>query len=231
MDELSIQDSRLTDALEELRVINRFLGGYSTSFAAIAPLLDDHSTSDPLSILDIGCGGGDFAEEVITWAHNRRPGFEVHVVGIDYNPATVDWAAKQLSSRVSASLSSCITFQCCDAFDLPFADNNFDIVHAALFTHHYNADQVVRLISEMDRVASRGIILNDLHRHPAAFLAIIFLTRLFNACAMVRHDAPLSVRRAFMKDELLRIASAAGLRRFSLSWRWAFRWLLSTVDY
>jgi hypothetical protein len=41
---------------------------------------------------------------------------------------------------------------------------------------------------------------------------------------MVKHDAPLSVLRAFTKRELVEILEKAGLIDYRIKWRWAFRW-------
>lgn len=43
---------------------------------------------------------------------------------------------------------------------------------------------------------------------------------------MVKFDAPLSVKRAFRKGELIDILHAAGITNYTLKWRWAFRWQL-----
>ncbi len=40
---------------------------------------------------------------------------------------------------------------------------------------------------------------------------------------MFRHDAPLSVRRAFRRAELAALADRAGLDGV-ITWHWAFRW-------
>jgi ubiquinone/menaquinone biosynthesis C-methylase UbiE len=229
MDDLSIGDRRLTDALADLRTINKFLGGYSTSLYGIERRVTQIGGRS-LHLLDIGCGGGDFAEAFLNWMRARYPSVDARVTCIDSNQATIDWARGKLSESLPADLTSKATVVCCDAFSLPFADKEFDIVHASLFTHHFPADDIVRLLREMRRCASIGVIVNDLHRHNVALQAITFLSRALNACQMVKHDGPLSVRRAFTRDELQRIASAAGIGNVSLTWHWAFRWLLATVS-
>ncbi len=41
---------------------------------------------------------------------------------------------------------------------------------------------------------------------------------------MVKYDAPLSVLRAFKKQELIEILNKAGIRDYAIRWQWAFRW-------
>jgi hypothetical protein len=81
----------------------------------------------------------------------------------------------------------------------------------------------------MQRISKHGILINDLHRHPFAYYGIYALTRLLPAVQMVRNDAPLSVLRGFKSSELKSVAESAGLIKFSLRWRYAFRWVLNTI--
>ena len=93
MDDFTIQDERLTDALEQLRPINQLLGGYATTMEIIAPFLRAKSRSHPnqtIRILDLGTGIGDFPEYIVRWAATQSPVINVEVVAIDANPVTVD---------------------------------------------------------------------------------------------------------------------------------------------
>jgi hypothetical protein len=65
-----------------------------------------------------------------------------------------------------------------------------------------------------------------LHRHPVAYYSIKALTNLFSGSYLVKNDAPLSVLRAFRKKELQNLLLAAGIKNYSLRWKWAFRWQL-----
>ena len=82
------------------------------------------------------------------------------------------------------------------------------------------------MLREMRRVSRRGVVVNDLHRHPLAWVAIRTLTRLCSRSGLIRHDAPLSVRRGFRRAELTSLARAAGVP-CEVQWRWAFRWVLT----
>jgi hypothetical protein len=41
---------------------------------------------------------------------------------------------------------------------------------------------------------------------------------------MIRNDAPLSVLRAFQREDFRRLALEAGLPEPCIRWHWAFRW-------
>jgi SAM-dependent methyltransferase len=101
-------------------------------------------------------------------------------------------------------------FVCADIHAAPFRDGTFDYVTCALFFHHLTDDEVVRTLHAFDRVARRGIVVNDLIRRRRLFFWSWLLTRPFNA--VLRQDGPLSVRRSFRPDELTGLAQRAGLR-------------------
>lgn len=230
MDDFSIQDERLTDALEQLRPINQLLGGYATTMEILAPFLRSHTHHDrPIRILDVGTGIGDFPEYIVRWAAAQSPAINVEVVAIDANPVTVDYARQTLAKRLPPELQGKIKVEVADALALPYSDNQFDVAIAAMFLHHFAHDNAVKIVRSMQRVSQQGILINDLHRHPFAYYGIYALTRLLPAAPMVRNDAPLSVLRGFKLPELKNIAEAAALPKFSLRWRYAFRWVLSTI--
>ena len=64
MDEPDIPREDIRIALSEIEAINRKLGGYRVVTGA----LDDLNITGHISILDIGCGGGDMLRKISDWA-------------------------------------------------------------------------------------------------------------------------------------------------------------------
>lgn len=219
MDDLTITDHRLTTALDNLRLVNRWLGGYGVMRSVLKPLLQKKTT-----VLDLGTGVGDFPEEAVRWAD--RLGFTLHATGIDLNPATVAYAQDVLRARLPDALHARIHIAEGDALSLPYADDTFDVVMAALFMHHLRDAEAVHLLREMHRVARRTVLVNDLHRHPLAYYSIKALALVLPVSPMFVHDAPLSVLRGFTRWELLDLSRRAGLGDVQVRWHWAFRWSL-----
>jgi ubiquinone/menaquinone biosynthesis C-methylase UbiE len=210
IDDMSIADERIDDALRELNVINHFLGGDQVSRIGIARMRRKLPKNAPLHILDCGAGGSNLANIV------RLVDRPVKVTALDLNLRACRYSALNVPSLNVVNGS---------AFRLPFRDRSFDVVHASLFCHHFNASELRVLLAEWSRVARFGIIINDLQRSAIAFHAIAMLTRLLSHSAMVRNDAPISVRRGFLKKELTEIIEEFG--QVSITWHWAFRWLVS----
>lgn len=226
MDDFSITDDRLLRALDELRPVNRWLGGYATTLRVLGPYLRARA-GRPLHLLDVGTGVADYPEVLVR--HAARAGLDVRVTAVDANPATVAHARRTLDRRLPAALRPRITVAVADARRLPFDDGAFDAVLAAMFLHHFRGEEAVALLREMARVARDGLLVNDLHRHPLAYLGILLPARLLPVSPMFRHDAPVSVRRGFRRDDLAGLAAAAGLTAPRIRWHWAFRWSLTTL--
>jgi 2-polyprenyl-3-methyl-5-hydroxy-6-metoxy-1,4-benzoquinol methylase len=232
MDDFSITDDRLTDALDQLRNVNRWLGGYDTTMVVLAPWLKAKAAANPgqpLRILDLGTGIADFPEYIVQWAAQQTPAIDLEIVAIDANPVTVDYAQKSLAKRLPANLAAKIRVEVADALDLPYADGEFDVAMGAMFLHHFAAPKAIAIVRDMQRVTRGGILINDLHRHQLAYFGIYSLTRIFRAAEMMQNDGPVSVLRGFRSSELQAIGEAAGLPQFTLKWYWPFRWLLSTL--
>ncbi len=206
MDDFSIQDERIDIALRELKTINKFLGGISTTKSALKYFVD--SEKKEIKVFDIGSGSSDN----LTASNNKS--LRLQIISVDKNLRVL-----KSSDNTSEKINS-------DAFDLPFKDNSCDIVHLALFLHHFKEYEIQKLLMEFLRIAKRGIIINDLQRSYLALIGIKLLTILFSKSEMVKNDAPLSVKRGFSKSELLKILSDAGIKNFIIRWKWAFRWMV-----
>ncbi len=218
MDDLDAGGEIIDQTLKELETINRLLGGNQVTINGLQKLLKNHASSKPIVVADLGCGGGDIMILVAKWA--RRKGYQVELKGYDANPNIIDYARKNCIDYPE------ISFYTEDIFSDDFKANRFDIVICTLFTHHFKDDQLISIFHQFKTQAKIGVVINDLHRHWFAYHSIKLLTQLFSKSPMVQYDAPLSVRRAFRKNELERIMASAKIDRFSLKWMWAFRWQL-----
>ena len=225
MDNPSVQGNDLERALTDLRRINTLLGGYRASDAVLDPLFRARPS---LRVLDVGTGTGDYPARFVH--RGRRFGASVEAVGVDLNPTTVGRGRAWLDAALPPPLRPQVRLDIGDALALPYPDDAFDVAHAALFLHHVHGDDAVQLLREMNRVSRLGVLVNDLHRHPLAYLGIWALSRLLRMSPMVQHDGPISVRRGFRRAELQTLAHRAGLPPPTVRWHWAFRWTLSTIS-
>ena len=225
MDDADVPAELLEKALHELPALNRYLGGYR----ATRRVLDAMLRSGPLSalrILDVGTGIGDYPRELVRWGF--RHGVDVSVVGVDISEAAVA-AAREASRSWRPEESARVSFAVADARDLPYPSDDFSVVTSALFFHHLSDREAAGVLHQMSRIARLGVIVNDIHRSRIAYHGIRALTASFGFSEMVRHDGPISVLRAFSREDLERIGRMADIGDFSVRWSPAFRWILTNL--
>jgi 2-polyprenyl-3-methyl-5-hydroxy-6-metoxy-1,4-benzoquinol methylase len=200
MDTRSYPEPVVRGTLDFLTLTNRFFGGNA---AVLDPLKAWRPRwSGPVSVLDVGTGGADVPLALAAWA--RREGVPLRVTAVDLTPGIARLAARRARRFPE------IEVRRADLFDVARSGETFDYVTASLFLHHVPEKDLVAALQAMDRLARRGLVVSDLHRRAAGYWAVTVLSRLAGNF-VVRHDGPLSVRRAFRPEELDELARRAGL--------------------
>lgn len=233
-----VRRADMVGALEGLERVNRWFGGTAGTLRSLAPLLPQRPRGEePYSLCDVGAGSGDAARAVVLWA--RRRALPIQITAVELNP---DLAA---DARRRCAPFPEITVLCADAREVlrsatqPEAPSSvpggnalarpraFDVVYCGLFTHHFPPEEVRAWLALFEGASRRGWVVNDLERHPLAWLGIRTFGRLFSANPVFLHDGPLSVRRAYTPEEWRGMLRGAGIRGAVLSRAWAWRLLIT----
>ena len=80
----------LVEDLRNLRIINRYLGGYRGVIKGLKRLVGE-GRMRRFSLLDVGTGSADIPKVIVQWARNR--GIEATVVALEPEPVTARVAA------------------------------------------------------------------------------------------------------------------------------------------
>ena len=184
-----------------LGAISRWLGGTRATLRRFEELSRGWTPGERIAVLDVASGGGDVARALTRWGRVR--GFDLRVTALDRSLQALDCARRR------GPANDRLRFICADVHLPPCRDGAFDYVTCALFFHHLTDDEVVRTLGSFDRLATRGVVVNDLVRRWRLHAWSWLFTRPFNA--VLRNDGPLSVRRAFRGDELSALARRAGM--------------------
>lgn len=217
MDDLECSGEVLEQTLRELKTINRWLGGNEVTTDGLDQLVRDFPQPS-YSICDVGCGGGDMLRIMQNWAKSRK--ISVKLTGVDANPNIIELAKTRLNDLNG------IEWEVQNVFSQQFQQSKTDILTCTLFTHHFTDEELVSLFRAFRQKINLGIIINDLHRNPIAYYSIRLLTSLFSKSPMVKNDGPISVLRAFSRNDWERILAKAEIKTYRISWHWAFRWQL-----
>jgi SAM-dependent methyltransferase len=195
----------LVGNLRDLRRVNRLLGGTGLSQQAVDVLVTGRRES--FSLLDVGTGAADIPVALLR-AETAR-GRDLRVVALDTRGEILE-AARVLDPGLSDRRD--LQLATSDGRDLPYPENAFDVVHSSLVIHHLEPQEAIAFLREARRVARKGIVLNDLIRGRGQWAGAWLLARLFTRNRFTRHDAPLSVLRAYTRVELRALLAAAGLQ-------------------
>ncbi|MBI5273846.1 MAG: 3-demethylubiquinone-9 3-O-methyltransferase [Chlamydiales bacterium] len=119
--------------------------------------IDNHFSS-PVTVLDIGCGGGLLTNPLSEQGHE--------VVGIDLSLSSLDIAKRYDNTKR-------VKYIYADACHLPFPDNHFDVVCAMDVIEHVEDQQ--KLFAEAARVLKKGgfFFFHTFNRNPLSYLLII----------------------------------------------------------
>ncbi len=211
MDDFTIDDERIEEALAELKIINRWLGGNSTTRSGFNKVSKILPANQVIKILDVGSGASDI---ILSLGQNFQ---QKKIFALDLNKKTC---------RLAKSKSKQIEVTCGNILAVPFKQGKFDLVHASLFVHHFGKEEIKKILTTLLALTNRAVIINDIHRSLLALWGIKILTSLFSKSEFVKNDAPLSVKRAFVKKELVEILNELNFHQYKIIKKWAFRWLI-----
>lgn len=201
--------------MQELDMINTRLGGHKITISGFKQVAGSNET---LSVMEIGCGGGDNLQAIANYCTRNR--ISVKLTGVDLNRECIEFARSKNSN---------ICWIAKDYRDVEMESIKPDVIFSSLFCHHFTDGELVEMMKWMHKNCRLGFFINDLHRNAIAYYSIRFLTRLFSKSYLVKNDAPLSVKRGFKKEEWINILERAGIANYEIQWRWAFRYLIISL--
>ena len=207
--ECSYEDFR--DCLRSLEQVNRWLLGYRPTLAWLERL--PRKSHEPVHIVDVGSGGGDMLRQIAR--RLRRRGIVVQLTGIDQNP----YAARAAAEFTPAELG--IAWVTGNAL-LYRPEKPVDIMVSSLTAHHLEDEEIVTLLRWMEVTTRTGWFLNDLVRSERTCRIFGCVAGVLGWHRFVRHDGPVSFRRAFQKADWVRLLAIAEIPRDAVTvehWR------------
>lgn len=223
MDTQDVSYEEFYNCLRDLEWINRWTLAYRPTLDWLANHAMQAHSNQPLSLLDVGCGGGDMLRQIRRWADKRQ--IAIRLTGIDLNP----YSRKTAMTLTPESMD--ISYIEGNLFDYQ-PDQPIDFIISSLFTHHLNDAQLQEFIDWMQRTARIGWFVNDLHRHWLPWLFIKYAVWLLQLNRLVQHDAPVSVARAFVKDDWQQLlAPYPASSQVQIKWYFPFRYGIGGVRH
>jgi SAM-dependent methyltransferase len=203
MDAPGVDEAELAANFAEIELANRYFGG-------LAPVAREVFARQGERLLDVACGSADIPRALLRRA--ERCARRLTVLSI---------------ARRRAGDEPRLRFVRGEATALPFPDASFDLTTCSLALHHFDPPAAVELLRELRRVARGSVLVCDLRRSLAAYGAARAYVALLCRNRLTKHDAPLSVRRAYTPLEALDLARQAGWANPNVARRPFFRMMLT----
>ncbi len=202
MDRPDASPAELDAALQSLRGLNRYFGGYRIVTRFMKRWIRG---GERVRVLDLATGSADIPRLVADYA--RRVGAVAEIVAVDFQPGTIE-TARRLSAdypEIACACADVLTFE---------AAEPFDIVICSLALHHFSEEDAVRLLRRARELSRCHVLISDLRRGWLLTVGVDLLTALIFRDRMTFQDGRMSARRAFSFEELGRLANEAGWKDF-----------------
>jgi ubiquinone/menaquinone biosynthesis C-methylase UbiE len=190
-------------SLGSLQIANRYFGGARSILSPVCRLLRGRPPGT-VRLLDVGCGGADVARALAGWA--RRRAVSLRITAVDQDPVVAAHAAAACRSWPEIRVVRA------DATRLPFAEQSVDIVMSSMLLHYFGLAEAAALLGHWRRLATRAVVVADVHRHWFPCVAIDVLGRI-SSHPLFREGHGRTVRRGFTADELRGLGRQAGFTR------------------
>ena len=197
LDDPAADPAVVRTSLRHIARSNRWLGGRAATRFGLSVALPEIPPG-PLTMLDVGTGGGDLPLEAARWG--RTHGIGIHPMGLD----------RSLTAAALARENGVPTLVGC-AGTLPIRTGSVDIVLVSQVIHHLRRDAAVRLLRECDRITRTALIVTDLERARLAVAGFWVVSRVLRFDPATRADGITSVRRGYSLAEFRALFQEAGI--------------------
>jgi SAM-dependent methyltransferase len=192
----------LEQDLLNLVSLNRYFGSHRLIKAFLNCWF---SQGESYRVLDVCTGAGDIPRLLVEYC--RRNDIRIQIDAIDSSESTLAIAKKFSAGYPEINWIKADALTYCSA-------NTYDLVCCSLALHHFSERDAVSLLRNFRNLTHRWILVADLERHWSTAIGVWLVTSLLYREPMTRHDAMMSVRRAFSFPELQSMAEEAGWSGF-----------------
>jgi 2-polyprenyl-3-methyl-5-hydroxy-6-metoxy-1,4-benzoquinol methylase len=219
LDDLALHGETLYKALQSLAWINRWFGNHRAVIKAIQGIYKKEEKV--LSIVDLGCGGGDLIAAIA--GSLRKHKIDFIITGIDGNANSLAFAQKRCGGFNE------ISFLQDDILDPSFKIKSCDILISSHFMYHFSEERFVHFLKNNLPSISTAVIFSELKRNRFALMLFKTSSFLLPISNLAKEDGLLAIKRSFNKKEWQSILQDAGIEKYRLQTVPLFRILLTIL--
>ncbi len=186
----------LNNTYSQFSKINKLLSGWNKIYRShIRPVIQ-RSPEKHVTILDIGCGGGDIIKLLDTLI--KEDGFQAKITGIDPDPRSIRF----LQDRGHPSN---LYFRNISSNQLTEEGQTFNIVISNHLIHHLSEKELHAVCSDAEILTTGLAIFSDIERSDIGYASFGMIAPLLFRNSYIVKDGLISVRKSYRKKELQQI--------------------------
>ncbi|MFP4416411.1 MAG: methyltransferase domain-containing protein [Fibrobacterota bacterium] len=204
MDDLQSDRNALYATLDQFVFINRWLSRSRTLL--IRYIFSDMLKRDQRSytLVDIGAGGCDISAWLIGFCEKK--GISLSITCIDHDPRVITYARKHYGHLSQLNIVEM------DVRTLFASGHTYDYIFANHFLHHLDDEHIVSMLRGLNTVCRYRYLINDLQRSKLSYVGYSLGAALLFRHSFAFADGRLSIRRGFLRKELVSFCEMAGLK-------------------
>jgi 2-polyprenyl-3-methyl-5-hydroxy-6-metoxy-1,4-benzoquinol methylase len=203
MDDHSTDEGMLYRTLGQFAFINRCISRTHVLFRRVFYSDMKKRGLSRVTVMDIGAGGGHFARWCVGFL--KRRGIAPRLICIDNDQRVIGYLRHACEDFPEIEIVNA------SALKPVAAAGRADYVVATHLLHHFNDESIPEVITGAFEAARYGLLINDLVRHPLAYMGFSLLAGVFFRRGFTLSDGLLSIKKGFTSEEVRRYILRAGL--------------------
>ena len=192
MDRPDCDRELLFNTYRQFSRINRLLSGWNSIYRDhIRPMIQQKKGE--ISILDIGCGGGDIIRLLDRLC--KQDGLQAEFTGIDPDSRSIEFLATQ-------KWPGNIQFLPVHSGDLVQQNRRFDMVISNHLIHHLTDASLKSVCSDAEQLAASKVLFSDIERSDLGYLSFRIIAPLLFRNSYIVKDGLISIKKSYRKEEL-----------------------------
>lgn len=192
MDKPDCDKDLLFNTYRQFKTINKLLSGWKSIYKAhIKPVLEQ--TTEPVSILDIGCGGGDIIRYLDDLC--KKDDYIVTFTGIDPDQRSMEYLT-------GLDWPENITFYPTPSADLVTKNQRYDIVISNHLLHHLDPKNLRSVCKDAEQLASQKVLFSDIERSDMGFASFKLIAPLLFRNSYIVQDGLISIKKKLSKTRI-----------------------------
>lgn len=179
--------------IRQFKRINSLLSGSNRLLRKHFFTMMEQDPQRVYTLLDVGAGGCDIAIRAVREARQR--GLKLKITALDNDKRTLPIAQQAIRDYPEIRIVEG------NALELSRLDP-FDFVFSSHLLHHLDWDEIKIFLDSAIARTRLALVMNDLKRSNWAYLGFTLFSRLLTPRSFHYHDGRLSIRRAFLPEEL-----------------------------